>query len=250
MNSFGLTFNEVICEQGTPEWFEARAGVITGSKIKEVRTRLKNGDWSMAAKKYAFRLAFERTAKSLLDDTYSNAYMKRGNALEEDARVLHEEQLGMLIDTAGFFVSQCGLFGVSPDGLISRDGGSEYKCFLSPDELMPILVEGDISTVMDQVQMCMLATSRVWWEFFLYTPQMAGVCAKPYKVYRIERDENYIAAMLDDLNEFNSLVDSYQHLIAGQYGVNAPAPQQEPTDEDLAEFDLAQEVFTDYEIQF
>lgn len=236
MNNFGLKFNEVECEQGTPEWFEARAGVITASNIKTIRARLKNGEWSMEAKKYAFRLAFERVAKSVLDDTYSNAYMKRGNALENDARMLHEMECGELIIVPGFYASECGRFGASPDGLIGADGGAEYKCFLSPDELMPILVDGDVSTVMDQVQMNMLATGRQWWEFMLYTPQMAGVCSKPYKVYRIERNEAYIAAMMTDLTEFDGLINYYADLITGRYSISAakeilgaPAEEEQTT---------------------
>lgn len=236
MNNFDLKFKEVICEQGSPEWFNARAGVITASKIKEVRARLKNGDWSAAAKKYAFRLAFERVSKGVLDDTYSNAYMKRGSALEEDARILHESNNNILIDTAGFFVSECGLLGASPDGLINHDGGAEYKCFLSPDELMPILLAGDVSTVMDQVQACMLATGRTWWEFFLYTPQIAGVCEKPYKIFRIERDDDYIAEMLDDLKEFDALILVYLETIAKQYGIAAQEPDFMPENEEGSDF--------------
>lgn len=239
MNNFGLKFNAVDCEQGTPEWFEARAGVITGSMISTIRARLKNGDWSAAAKKYAFRLAFERVAKSVLDDTYSNAYMKRGNALENDARLFHEMEYGVLIIVPGFYVSECGRFGASPDGLIGADGGAEYKCFLSPDELMPILIDGDVSTVMDQVQMNMLATGRQLWDFFLYTPQIAGVCEKPYKIYRIERDENYIAAMMADLTEFDGLINYYADLIAGQYGINAAKEILDaPAEEEQATFDF------------
>lgn len=214
-------FKLVECEQGTPEWFESRAGAITASMIKVVRKRLQSGDWSVAAKKYAFRLAFERLAGGVLDDTYSNAYMKRGNVQEEVARQLHEIDVGEFVEQTGFWVSECGRFGASPDGLIGFDGGGEYKCFLSPDELMPIMLENDVSTVMDQVQMCMLATNRQWWDFFLYMPQLAKATEKPYLRYRIERDESYIAQMMADLEEFDSLINSYGYLLAEKMNINA-----------------------------
>ena len=40
-------------EQGTPEWLEARKGVITGSKFRDARDRLKNGNPSSKAILYA-----------------------------------------------------------------------------------------------------------------------------------------------------------------------------------------------------
>lgn len=227
MNSFSLTFKEVDCEQGSPEWFDARAGVITGSMVSTIRSRLKNGQWSNPAKKYAFRLAFERVAKSVLDDTYSNSYMKRGNFLENDARVLHEIEAGDLIIVPGFFVSECGRFGASPDGLIGSAGGAEYKCFLSPDELMPILIDGDTSTVTDQIQINMLATGRKWWDFFLYTPQISTVTEKPYKIFRIPRDEEYISEMLKDLFEFNALIEVYAEQVKAAYGICADQQKEE-----------------------
>lgn len=227
-----LVFREITCEQGTPEWLQARAGVITASKIKEIRHTLKNGEWSATAKKYAFRLAFERIAKSVLDDTYSNAYMKRGNELEEAARRLHEAEISDLIDTTGFFVSDCGRFGASPDGLIGDDCGAEYKCFLSPDELMPILINGDLSTVQDQAQMNMLATGRSTWHFFLYLPQMAAVTGKPYKLYVIKRDNAYIHEMLEQLKSFDGLIEEYKTLVASHF---LPEPQEQAARQERTE---------------
>jgi hypothetical protein len=227
-------FKLVECEQGSLEWFLARAGAITASMIKVIRKRLQNGEWSVAAKKYAFRLAFERLAGGVLDDTYSNAYMKRGNTQEAVARQLHEIEVGEFVEETGFWVSSCGRFGASPDGLIGLDGGGEYKCFLSPDELMPIMLEGDTSTVMDQVQMCMLATGRQWWDFFLYMPQLAKTTEKPYLRHRIERNDAYIAQMMAELEEFDSLVNSYGYLLAEKLNINAfgaePAYQEQEFD--------------------
>lgn len=252
VNGFGLAFSEFACEQGTPEWLDARSGRITASMIKVVRKRLADGGLSVAAKKYAFRLAFERVSKSLLDDTYNNAYMKRGNVLEEDARILHEARNNTLIEVPGIYLSECGRFGASPDGLLSSQLGAEYKCFLSPDELYPILIDGDTSTVMDQVQFCMLATSRTAWEFFLYTPQMAGVCATPYKIYPIDRDEDYIESMLSDLYEFDELIKEYMQIIIDQYMPQPPAPETTPEEPVWSGYDMAQpqQQQTNYEIQF
>ena len=76
-------------DQGSPEWFAARTGILTASKIVEVRKRLKSGPrkgkMTSAAMDYAFRLAVERKNGEPLDDTmFETAHMRRGRELEPD----------------------------------------------------------------------------------------------------------------------------------------------------------------------
>lgn len=232
------------CEQGTAEWFEARAGVITASMFSEVRKRLASGankgDYNKKAHQYAFRLAFERIAGLPLDDTYTTKYMERGTRLENDARILHEIRISDLIEEIGFVKSDCGRFGSSPDGLIGTDGGSEYKCFISPETLMPILLSGDLSEVMDQIQGNMWITGRKWWHFGLYLPQLASV-GRELTLIRVERDNDYIEALEADLVAFDSLVNQYKHMIetTNVDTVSAGIKQaQEPALEEQFDFEV------------
>ena len=227
-----LTFTEVDCEQGTPEWFEARSGLITASMIKVIRKTLENGEYSAPAKSYAFQLAYERAAQGVMDDTYINGYMRRGHDYEVIARELHEGEIGNKeIKKCGIFRSDCGRFGASPDGLIGNDGGAEYKCFTAVNELMPIIMDNDISTVIDQVQFNIYATGRKWWHFMLYTPQASRVTDKPFKIFTIERDEKYITEMVQDLLAFDEYVSTLIPIVLDFYGAN---DSQEP------ELDLTQ----------
>lgn len=204
------------CEQGTDKWFEARAGVITASMFSEVRKRLvsgpNKGGHTKKAEQYAFRLAFERLAGVPLDDTYTTAYMKRGTRLEESARQLHEVRINDLVTEIGFVKTDCGRFGGSPDGLIGTEGGSEYKAFVSPETLMPILLGGNLSEVMDQIQGNMWITGRKWWHFGLYLPQLAGM-GRELTLMRVERDEDYIAGLVADLEAFDQVVEDYKQAI-------------------------------------
>jgi len=200
------------CEQGSEQWHEERAGLITASMVGEIRKRLKSGPnkggFTKLAEQYAFRLAFERMAGMPLDDTYQTAYMKRGNLLEESARIAHESKIGQLIQSVGLVVSDCGRFGASADGLIGADGGAEYKCFVSPEKLMPIMIENDESDIQDQMQMNMWLADRKWWHFGLYCPQLAGI-GRDLTLIRVERDDEYIEKMVNDLKEFDALVNQY-----------------------------------------
>lgn len=230
-----IKFRLVKCLQGTEEWLSERAGVITASKITTVRKKLKNGEYTTAAHNYAFTLASERVAGKVLDDTFRTAYSERGNRYEEFARQYHETVIGEFVEQTGFYVSECGRFGASPDGLIADDGGAEYKNFVSPTELMPIYLEGNYETVMNQVQMCMLATGRKWWDFFLFLPHLATVSNEPYIMHRIQRDDEYIELMMKDLLEFDALVEHYAQIIAGKHSVVSRGlqPAYEPKVEDL-----------------
>lgn len=210
----------VNCEQGSKEWHNSRAGVITASMFSTVRDKLKSGKnkggYKKAAEDYAFRLAIERISGEPLDGGYQTWAMDRGNELEPEARLKHEEVIGMLIEQTGFVLTDDGLFGASADGFINDDGGSEYKCLVSPERIRSIIVDNDTDEFKDQVQGCMWLTGRKWWDFCLYCPALKEA-GKELIIIKMVRDEEYITEMETDLLEFNALVESYKSkLIEGE----------------------------------
>lgn len=202
-----ITYN---VQQGTPDWHKVRAGVITASNFG-LRKRLKNGSWSAAAQNYAFRLAVERISGEPLDDPQFVPWQaSRGSALEAEARLVHEDKAGVRVVQAGLATTDCGRFGASVDGFIPEiQGGAEYKCFLAPEKLRGIILEKDLSDVMDQIQGGMWVTERSVWHFGLYCPALnkAG-CG--FTLRTIERDDYYIKAMEDDLKALDDLVEGYR----------------------------------------
>lgn len=203
----------VTCDQGSAEWHKARAGVITASMFSIARERLKTGpnkgDFSAKAKDYAFRLAIERISGEPLDEGFETWQMKRGHDLEPSARMEHEAKTGMFVNRAGFIKTDDGMFGVSVDGLIGDDGGSEYKCFIAPEKLRSIYIDGDISDVHDQSMGGMWITGRQWWHNCLYCPALEPV-GKQFWMQEFKRDDNYIEDMERDLWKFAVLVSDYE----------------------------------------
>lgn len=197
------------CEQGSAEWHGARAGVITASMFATARKRLKSGvnkgDFTEAAKDYAFRLAIERISGQPLDEGFETWQMKRGHDLEPEARMEHETQAGVIVQRTGFVLTPDRKFGASADGLIDMDGGSEYKCLTSPEMLRDVLIDHDFSKYEDQVQGCMWLTGRKWWDFCLYCPALKPVNKQLWR-RRVQRDDNYIDDMVTDLLTFEKLV--------------------------------------------
>lgn len=212
------------CEQGSEAWHQARSGVITASMFRVARERLKSGknagDFTEAAKNYAFRVAVERIAGKPLDEGFETWQMKRGHELEPDARAAHEGVSGEVVFRAGFVVTDCGRFGASADGLIGDDAGSEYKCLVSPEGLRDVLLDDDISKYIDQIQGCMWITGRRRWHYAMYCPALASIGKELY--WRvIERDDDHIEAMESDLIEFMRLVDRYEFTLRKQPAANA-----------------------------
>lgn len=193
---------------------EAAAMLAAGYKAKPKAAAIeqalagnKVGDYSEAAKKYAFRLAVERISGVPLDEGFQNFAMRRGNELEPLARESHELITGHFVEPAGFVLSDCGRFGASADGLIDDDGGCEYKCLIDPERIRSVLLTDDISEFMDQIQGCMWITGRQWWHFCLYVPALKTINKHLY-LRHVQRDDAYIGELEKDLIEFEKLVTS------------------------------------------
>ncbi|WP_186425067.1 lambda exonuclease family protein [Cupriavidus metallidurans] len=199
--------------QGSPEWHAVRAGCITASNFKLARSRLKTGpnkgDFTEAAKDYAFRLAIERISKQPLDEGFETWSMRRGQELEPAARMAHEIETGITVEEVGFVTTDDGLFGASADGFIGEDGGAEYKCFVSPEKLRSILLSGDTSDVIDQCDGGMWITGRRYWEFCLYCPALETI-GRELTIHRIERNDDRIETMEPELMQFAALVAEFE----------------------------------------
>lgn len=167
------------------------------------------GDWSEAAKNYAFRIAIERISGKPLDDGFETWQMKRGHELEPMARMEHEMQAGVIVEKCGFVTTEDDRFGASADGFIGQYDGCEYKCFLSPEKLRAFWIDNDASCIMDQVQGGMWITGRKRWHVGLYCPALEPA-GKQLWLKTYERDEEYIERLESDLLRFKDLVDAYE----------------------------------------
>lgn len=165
------------------------------------------GDWSDAAKNYAFRLAAERIGGVALDDSEFETWaMRRGREMEEPCRLRHEADIGEIVELAGFITTDDGKFGCSADAFVGVDGGGEYKCFTAPEKLRPIYFDNDWGDVMDQVQGGMWIAGKAWWDSCLYCPALESI-GLDFVRQRHYRDDNYIEAMERDLVEFDRYVE-------------------------------------------
>lgn len=205
----------VDCAQGSREWHLARTAVTTASNFAECCRRIKSGDYSAKAKQYAFKLAIERISGELVEEEIFETWqIRRGWELEPEACLAHQEQKEILVRRVGFATTDDGKFGCSLDGEIGEDGIAEYKCFVAPSSLMPILLDKDIGDIKYQVQGGLWITGRKWAHFCLYCPQLKSV-GRELTVLPFERDEEFITKMESQLWEFDRLVTKYENQLRG-----------------------------------
>jgi hypothetical protein len=195
-------------EQGSPEWLAARKGAITGSRFKDCRDRLKSGAPSKACISYAMDTARERLGGSA-PAKFQNAAMRTGSEQEAFARIAYESRTGNLVEEVGFFTTEDGLFGLSPDGLIDDDGVLEIKTMVSSDTLFTAVGDGDISEYIDQCTGYLWMLGRQWVDLVLWAPDLKDLGLE-MTIRRITRDETSIEALEKDLLAFADLVKTYE----------------------------------------
>lgn len=174
------------CEQGTPEWLQARLGVPSASSYAKLVTT--TGKPSAQAEAYINQLVAERITG---EPTFFQVTdpMTRGIELEPQARVCYEMETGNLVDQVGFLMHDTLQAGASPDGLIGENGGLEIKCPL-PSTHVEYLRDGRLpSKYVQQVQGCLWISGRDWWDFMSYHPRMEPL------IVRVYRDEDFIKAL-------------------------------------------------------
>jgi len=184
------------CEQGSPEWLAARAGIPTASKFGSIITP--SGASSTARKDYLRQLAGEWMIGKPDPDAFAGSYwMKRGNQLEEEARAYYQLMRDVTVDNVGFvYKNALRQFGCSPDGLVGDKGGWENK---TPKltTLVGYMEAGVMpSTYKPQVQGNMWVCDREWWDFMIFHPD-----AEPM-IIRVERDDEFISKLEKLMKEF------------------------------------------------
>lgn len=206
-------------EQGSPEWKQARAGKVTASRAKDARDRLKSGAASGKQIAYACQVALERVSGQPADATFENWQMREGHVQEPIARAAYERSTGNLVDEVGAFATDDDLFLYSPDGLIDGDGLLEVKTLFSPERIMTIVGDGDVSDFIDQCMFGLWLTGRQWIDLVVWVPSLEHLTIK-----RLARDDDYIEEMEADLIAFAKLVTQYENTLrAAIQSTNDPA---------------------------
>lgn len=193
-------------EQGTPDWFAARLGKITASRIKDMMATTKTGP-SASRKNYAAQLMLERVT-GVRAETFANAAMQWGTEQEPLARLEYmARQADVEVEEVGFIKHpSIENTGASPDGLVGKHGMLEIKC---PNTATHC--EWAIAGVMPQehvlqIQWQLACANRAWCDFVSYDPRMPE--GQQLFVRVVHRDDTLIQKIADAVVLFDVEIDA------------------------------------------
>jgi hypothetical protein len=191
-------------EQRTEEWFAARLGKVTASKVADVLAKTKTGV-SASRANYLSDLVVERLTGQQAE-FYQNEAMQWGTETEPQARMAYEAYKNVLVDEEGFIDHPTiANFGCSPDGLIGVDGLIEIKCPNSKTHIDTLLSGKAPSKYIPQMQTQMAVTGRQYCDFVSFDPRLPEDLQ--LFVVRVNRDDEYIANLEEEVVAFLNEVE-------------------------------------------
>lgn len=190
-------------EQGSPEWFAARCGIPTGSTFADVLAKIKSGE-SASRRNLRVKLALEMVTGKPAEQLFQTQAMKDGTEREPIARSLLEFSRGIEVEQVGFIRHDTIACGVSPDGLIGKNGMAEFKCPQPATHLEYLRSEGMPANYVAQVQGQMWIAERDWCLFCSYHPDFPENAR--LMVRKVYRDEAFIKNLEVEIVKFNEEV--------------------------------------------
>ena len=206
------------CQQGSKEWFAARAGLPTASAFHRLVTPLWKIRSGEGPNTYMQELLAERWMGRPLDSFTGFGALEQGAIREEQARPFLAMQIDREIETVGFITTDDGRAGCSPDGLVLcgsggfREAGAEIKCPQPAQHISNLLEGGLPADYAAQVHGSMFVTGLPVWYFLSFHP------AFPPLLSRVDRDEASQKVLKSALDGFLERLDAAWQKLIERYG--------------------------------
>jgi putative phage-type endonuclease len=186
-------------EQGTPEWFAARLGKVTASRVADVIARTKTGPAASRAN-YMAQIVCERLTGEAAE-SFTSKEMQWGTDQEPNARSAYEFRTDTTVELVGFVPHpKIGDSGASPDGLVAADGLVEIKCPNTATHIETLLGRTVPGKYITQIQWQLACTGREWCDYVSFDPRMPE--SMSLFVARVERDPKMIADLEAEVFKF------------------------------------------------
>ena len=191
--------------QGSPEWFGARLGRVTASRVADVIAETKSG-WGAGRANYMAQLVAERLTGEVAE-TFSNAAMKWGTEMEPEARAAYQFYRDALVVEVGFVPHpRIAMSGASPDGLVGEVGLVEFKCPNTATHIETLIGQAVPGKYITQMQWQMACTGRQWCDFGSFDPRLPEDMR--LFVRRVDRDDALISDLEAKVSAFLAETDA------------------------------------------
>ena len=192
-------------EQRSPEWFAARLGKVTASRVADVIAKTKSG-YSTSRDNYMAQLVCERLTGQQ-GESFTNAAMQHGTETEPLARSAYEAYADLMVEEVGFVqhpkIEQAG---ASPDGLVGLFGMLEIKCPNTATHIDTLLTQAVPNKYITQMQWQMRCCERQWCDFVSFDPRLPQELQLFVK--RVEFDAAYVAMLEEEVIQFLKELDN------------------------------------------
>lgn len=190
-------------EQRSDEWFKARLGKVTASKLSDVMATTKSGE-SAYRRTYRHQLVTERlTGKQT--EIYINQAMQHGMDTEDEARDFYVFKHADVKEVGFVDHPTIDMAGASPDGLVGDDGLIEIKC-RQPQNHTETLISHQIpSRYKLQMYWQMACTGRKWCDYVSYCPSFPE--SLKMVVIRLQWDDEQIKLLEESVTKFLTEVE-------------------------------------------
>lgn len=186
-------------EQRSIEWFAARLGKVTASKVADVIAKTKTG-YSTSRENYMAQLVCERMTGTQ-GEGFTNTAMQWGTDQEPLARAAYEAAQDVLVDEVGLVTHPTILMSAaSPDGLVGNDGLIEIKCPNTATHIETVLTEKVPTKYIPQMQWQMACTQRKWCDFVSFDPRMPE--GLQLFIQRVDFDSEYVKMLEAEITGF------------------------------------------------
>lgn len=213
-------FTEIDAPQRSDNWFRARAGKLTGSRVAKALAKTNAGAWTSGRKNTLAELVLERITGKPQDQIVSTQAMRDGVEREPDAFALYEAVTGSVLLRSGFLLHTSYQAGVSLDGHVDGFTGIvEIKCPMAATHL-EYLESGKVpGDYLKQIQHGLWITGAQWCDWLSYHPDFPE--ALQVKVVRVVRDEAAIREHEKQVLAFLAEVDAKEASVRTAMNVKA-----------------------------
>ena len=186
--------------QGSDEWFAARVGRVTASRIADVMAKIRSGGYGAGRANYMAQLIAERLTREPAA-SFSSAAMQWGTETEPQARAAYEFYSDVSVKEVGFIDHPLlDNSGASPDGMVGDNGLLEIKCPNTATHIDTLLAMKIPGKYILQMQWQMACTGRSWCDFVSFDPRMPEHLT--YFCHRINRDDEKIDEIMGEVRTF------------------------------------------------
>lgn len=189
-------------QQRTDEWYTARVGKITASRIKDLNAKPQMGK---ALNATLTKLLSERLTGQAVS-TFTTPEMAWGIECEPLARQAYElATFQTVVETGLIDHPTIAMSGASPDGLVGDDGLIEIKCPNSDTHTNTLLTGQVPSEYLPQITWQLACTGRDWCDFVSFDPRMPANLQ--LKIIRVNRTDVDIETLERDVMRANEVLE-------------------------------------------